>query len=187
MLTIFWEYVLIFHDVRDEIQERLITLNQAALDHWGYDFHLPWLTWDLRGKVMVKHFESKHDSQTKRLLKSSDTYIKQNWPRIPHLVSYKSLKHRSRTKLGKGDAFFWFTSWSLSWLWFDSAEWSKSNIFMLATSAEKNLTLPSNHNKMTETTHYRHSTDGGKLVYIAKDIYERTHITKIFARPGGVR
>ena len=35
----------------DEIQERLITLNQAALDHWGYDFDLPRLTWDLRGKV----------------------------------------------------------------------------------------------------------------------------------------
>ena len=35
----------------DEIKERLITLNQAALDWFDYDEDLPRLTWDLKGTV----------------------------------------------------------------------------------------------------------------------------------------
>ena len=66
-----------------EIQERLMTLNQAALDHWGYDFDSPKLTWDLKGKVGGQAYLNQNMIRINQeaLKKYKDDYIKQKLAR----------------------------------------------------------------------------------------------------------
>ena len=47
----------------DEIKERLITLNQAALDWFDYDEDLPSLTWDLKGTVCGQEYLNQNMSR----------------------------------------------------------------------------------------------------------------------------
>ena len=77
-----------------EINERLMKLNQAALDHWGYDYNLPTLSWDLKGTVGGQAYlnQNKIRINMEALKKYTDKYIKQTiGHEFAHLVAYKSL------------------------------------------------------------------------------------------------
>ena len=158
----------------DEIQERLMTLNQAALDHWGYDFDLPTLTWDLRGTVGGQAYLNQNLIRINQeaLKKYKDTYIKQTiGHEFAHLVSYKSLKHRGHGR-----------SWAKVMRSFDllpdrchdydltPARVVKKQYLYACDKCgqEFNLTAVRHNKMMKNKSHYRHSTDGGKLVYIKK-------------------
>jgi predicted SprT family Zn-dependent metalloprotease len=57
-----------------EIQERLTTLNQAAYDHWGYDFDLPALSWDLKGTVGGQAFLNQNKIRITKVMRSFDLF-----------------------------------------------------------------------------------------------------------------
>ena len=158
----------------DEIQERLMTLNQAALDHWGYDFDLPTLTWDLRGTVGGQAYLNQNMIRINQeaLKKYKDNYIKQTiGHEFAHLVAYKSLRHRGHGR-----------SWAKVMRSFDlfpdrchdydltPARVVKKQYLYACQKCGKEFNFTAiRHNKMMRNkSHYRHSTDGGKLVYIKK-------------------
>ena len=88
----------------EQIQERLMTLNQAALDHWGYDFDSPTLTWDLRGTVGGQAYLNQNMIRIniEALKKYTKKYIEQTiGHEFAHLVAYKSLSHRVMVVLGQ--------------------------------------------------------------------------------------
>ena len=81
----------------EQIQERLMTLNQAAYDHWGYDLDSPTLTWDLRGTVGGQAYLNQNmiSINVEALKKYTKKYIEQTiGHEFAHLVAYKSLSHR---------------------------------------------------------------------------------------------
>ena len=81
----------------DEIKERLITLNQAALDWFDYDEDLPRLTWDLKGTVGGQAYLNQNMIRINQeaLKKYKDSYIKQTiGHEFAHLVAYNALGHR---------------------------------------------------------------------------------------------
>ena len=74
----------------DEIKERLITLNQAALDWFDYDEDLPRLTWDLKGTVGGQAYLNQNMIRINQeaLKKYKENYIKQTiGHEFAHLVA----------------------------------------------------------------------------------------------------
>ena len=153
-----------------EIQERLMTLNQAAYDHWGYDFDLPALSWDLKGTVGGQAFlnQNKIRINMEALKRYTKKYIEQTiGHEFAHLVAYKSLLHR-----GHGHA------WAKVMRSFDlfpdrcheydltPARVVKKQFLYACHVCGKEFKLTAvRHNKIIKGARYTHSADGGRLIY----------------------
>ena len=156
------------------IKERLTTLNQAALDWFDYDEDLPKLTWDLKGTVGGQAYLNQNMIRInmEALAKYKDHYIKQTiGHEFAHLVAYNALGHRGHGR-----------SWARVMRKFNlfpdrchdydltPARVVKRQYLYECDKCGKEFTLTaSRHNKMMKgTQRYRHSTDGGQLVYKGK-------------------
>jgi len=153
-----------------EIQERLVTLNQAAYDHWGYDFDLPALSWDLKGTVGGQAFlnQNKIRINMEALKKYTKKYIEQTiGHEFAHLVAYKSLSHR-----GHGRA------WAKVMRSFDlfpdrcheydltPARVVKKQFLYACHVCGKEFKLTAvRHNKIIKGARYTHTADGGRLIF----------------------
>ncbi len=158
----------------DEIKERLMILNQAALDWFDYNEDLPRLTWDLKGTVGGQAYLNQNMIRINQeaLKKYKDNYIKQTiGHEFAHLVSYKSLKHRGHGR-----------SWAKVMRSFDlfpdrchdydltPARVVKKQYLYACQKCGKefNFTAIRHKRAMKGSQNYRHSIDGGKLVYVKK-------------------
>jgi|TARA_Y100000361_G_scaffold94272_1_gene84228 SprT protein len=156
------------------IKERLTTLNQAALDWFDYDEDLPKLTWDLKGTVGGQAYLNQNMIRInmEALAKYKDHYIKQTiGHEFAHLVAYKALGHRGHGR-----------SWARVMRKFNlfpdrchdydltPARVVKRQYLYECDKCGKEFTLTAiRHNKMQKgKQRYRHSTDGGQLVYKGK-------------------
>ena len=156
------------------IKERLTTLNQAALDWFDYDEDLPELTWDLKGTVGGQAYLNQNMIRInmEALQKYKDHYIKQTiGHEFAHLVAYKALRHKGHGR-----------SWSRVMRKFNlfpdrchdydltPARVVKRQYLYECDKCGKEFTLTAiRHNKMMKGKQsYRHSTDGGKLIYKGK-------------------
>ena len=156
------------------IKERLTTLNQAALDWFDYDEDLPELTWDLKGTVGGQAYLNQNMIRInmEALQKYKDHYIKQTiGHEFAHLVAYKALRH-------KGHGRSWSRVMRKFKLFPDRchdydltpARVVKRQYLYECDKCGKEFTLTAiRHNKMMKGKQsYRHSTDGGKLIYKGK-------------------
>ena len=156
------------------IKERLTTLNQAALDLFDYDEDLPKLTWDLKGTVGGQAYLNQNMIRInmEALAKYKDHYIKQTiGHEFAHLVAYNALGHRGHGR-----------SWARVMRKFNlfpdrchdydltPARVVKRQYLYECDKCGKEFTLTAiRHNKMMKgNQRYRHSTDGGQLVYKGK-------------------
>ena len=156
------------------IKERLTTLNQAALDWFDYDEDLPELTWDFKGTVGGQAYLNQNMIRInmEALQKYKDHYIKQTiGHEFAHLVAYKALRHKGHGR-----------SWSRVMRKFNlfpdrchdydltPARVVKRQYLYECDKCGKEFTLTAiRHNKMMKGKQsYRHSTDGGKLIYKGK-------------------
>ena len=156
------------------IKERLTTLNQVALDWFDYDEDLPKLTWDLKGTVGGQAYLNQNMIRInmEALAKYKDHYIKQTiGHEFAHLVAYKALRHKGHGR-----------SWSRVMRKFNlfpdrchdydltPARVVKRQYLYECDKCGKEFTLTAiRHNKMMKgNQRYRHSTDGGQLVYKGK-------------------
>ena len=156
------------------IKERLTTLNQAALDWFDYDEDLPKLTWDLKGTVGGQAYLNQNMIRInmEALANYKDHYIKQTiGHEFAHLVAYKALGHRGHGR-----------NWARVMRKFNlfpdrchdydltPARVVKRQYLYECDKCGKEFTLTAiRHNKMMKgNQRYRHSTDGGQLVYKGK-------------------
>ena len=156
------------------IKERLTTLNHVALDWFDYDEDLPKLTWDLKGTVGGQAYLNQNMIRInmEAFAKYKDHYKKQTiGHEFAHLVAYNALGHRGHGR-----------SWARVMRKFNlfpdrchdydltPASVVNRQYLYECDKCGKEFTLTAiRHNKMQKgKQRYRHSTDGGQLVYKGK-------------------
>ena len=157
-----------------EINERLMKLNQAALDHWGYDYNLPALSWDLKGTVGGQAYlnQNKIRINMEALKKYTTRYIEQTiGHEFAHLVAYKSLLHRGHGRAWAKvmRSFDLFPDRCHDYDLTPARVVKKQYLYQCDKCGQEFPLTAIRHNKMKRNnSHYRHSKDGGKLVYMGK-------------------
>jgi SprT protein len=140
-----------------EIQERLVTLNQAAYDHWGYDFDLPALSWDLKGTVGGQAYlnQNKIRINMEALKKYTKKYIEQTiGHEFAHLVASKVMR-----------SFDLFPDRCHEYDLTPARVVKKQFLYACHVCGKEFKLTAVRHNKIIKGTKYSHSADGGRLIY----------------------
>jgi predicted SprT family Zn-dependent metalloprotease len=137
-----------------EIQERLTTLNQAAYDHWGYDFDLPALSWDLKGTVGGQAFlnQNKIRINLEALKKYTEKYIEQT---IGHEFAHPKVMR----------SFDLFPDRCHEYDLTPARVVKKQFLYACHVCGKEFKLTAVRHNKIIKGTKYSHSADGGRLIY----------------------